>query len=240
MTAVQSRSTTLPYGMRELRMMYEKYAAIGLVLAVTVHLAAIGGYFIGRSNIENPAGTPDKVITLIDWCPPSIPHPDPPVGNPDVQRIAGAERGTPIPVPDPDVSLEQTLADQANMNPLPTGIDASSGTEIGIPPTPSTAIEDEDPPPFQAVEIDPKLVSLVKPDYPELAREIGLEGVVWVKMLVARDGRVKKVSIARCETDVFNEAALAAAKQCIFTPAIMNGNAVAVWVTMPYRFALQK
>jgi len=46
------------------------------------------------------------------------------------------------------------------------------------------------------------------------------------------------VLIQKSDAEIFNEPALEAAKQFIFTPAYMNNGPVAVWVSVPFKFKL--
>lgn len=84
----------------------------------------------------------------------------------------------------------------------------------------------------------PELVTRVQPLYPGIAAQAGMEGSVSVRMLVGVDGRVKRAEIER-SAPMFDEAALAAARQWIFTPAKSNGHPVAVWVLLPVEFKLR-
>ena len=59
----------------------------------------------------------------------------------------------------------------------------------------------------------------------------GLEGKVWVKIWVDKEGRPKQVVILKSDAEIFNEPAVEAAKQWVFTPAYMNNGPVAVWVS---------
>jgi TonB family protein len=82
------------------------------------------------------------------------------------------------------------------------------------------------------------IVKKVEPVYPELALKAGLEGKVWLKIWVDTDGKAKQVDVLKSDSDVFNQAAIDAAKQFLFTPAYMKGKPVAVWVSVPFKFKL--
>jgi protein TonB len=105
--------------------------------------------------------------------------------------------------------------------------------EVIIPPE-----EELEPPPFRPVQIEPRVVLSVTPDYPRLAVETGLEGKVWVKIWLDHSGKPRKAVILKGDAEVLNEAALAAAMKFIFTPAIMNDRPVSVWVAIPFSFKL--
>lgn len=91
---------------------------------------------------------------------------------------------------------------------------------------------------FVVVEIEPKLVAMEAPDYPELAKMARIEGSVLVRVLVAKDGRVKNVVLLKGAHPLLDQAALAASRQAIFKPAIQHHEPVAAWVNIPFRFSL--
>jgi protein TonB len=99
---------------------------------------------------------------------------------------------------------------------------------------------EEDPADFVPVEKQPTPVKQVKPEYPEIARRAGVEGTVWVKILVDKEGKAKKAVIVKSDAEIFNDPAKEAALQWVFTPAMMNNGPVAVWVSVPFRFNLNK
>lgn len=96
----------------------------------------------------------------------------------------------------------------------------------------------KDDPEFVPYDKEPQLVKKVEPRYPEPARRAGLEGKVIVKMWVDSDGKVQKVRVLKSDAEIFNEPAIEAARQFVFTPAYLNNKPVAVWVSYPIRFRL--
>ena len=102
-------------------------------------------------------------------------------------------------------------------------------------------IEDDGPPPdFVPVEKQPAPVKNPSPIYPEIARRAGVEGTVWVKIWVDKEGKAKKAQILKSDAELFNQAAIDAAMQWVFTPAVMNNGPVAVWVSIPFKFKLNQ
>ena len=94
---------------------------------------------------------------------------------------------------------------------------------------------------FVAVEERPVKIQDAPLKYPEIARKAGIEGSVWVKVLVDRSGNVQDAIIAK-ESGAnagFEEAALEAAKQCKWKPAMQNKQPVALWVTYEIKFQLK-
>lgn len=93
---------------------------------------------------------------------------------------------------------------------------------------------------FLAVEIMPEMVYEVQPEYPRLAEEAGLDGIVWITVLVGRDGDVLEAVIAKSsDIGALDDAALRVAKQNRFKPGVQNGHPVSVWVTYKVEFILR-
>ena len=65
-----------------------------------------------------------------------------------------------------------------------------------------------------------------------------LEGKVWVKIWVDKEGKPREVVVFKSDAEIFNEPAITAAKQFLFTPAYMNNGPVSVWVSVPFNFKL--
>ena len=108
------------------------------------------------------------------------------------------------------------------------------------PPPPPPEEEPEDQVEFVAFDTPPKLIKLVKPKYPEIARRAGVEGTVVLRILVDEQGNVIKVEVVKGLGNTgCNEAAMAAAIQCKFTPAMQRDRPVKVWTSYPVRFQLR-
>jgi TonB family protein len=79
---------------------------------------------------------------------------------------------------------------------------------------------------------------IVKPEYPEEARDKGIEGTVVLVALVNEEGRVEDVAIEAGVDPLLDQAAMRAAYHTPFFPYKIEGTAQAVFVRMPYRFEL--
>ena len=141
--------------------------------------------------------------------------------------------GIPVPVPDAEINPEQTIATQTEMSATPGEIGEGGGAG-------DIKIEDEGPPPdFVPFEKEPVAIKKMHPAYPEIARRAGVEGTVWLKVWVDKEGKVRKAEILKSDADIFNQPAINAAMQWVFTPALMKNGPVSVWVSIPFRFKLQ-
>ncbi len=230
------------YGAFELKALYKKHLSYGLIFAISVMIIAIVSYFVATKMNEEEEAVP--VVRIFNYSelgpPPSIAQApaqiavNAPVARPTV--------GVPVPVPDAEVSPDQIISTQAELShqqaPV-TDQNAGSGTEIQIKD--DIKIEEEpDINAFIPVEKYPSPVKTVQPAYPEIAKRAGVEGKVYVKALVDKEGRVKKAVIFKTDAEVFNQVALDATYQWIFTPAIMNNGPVPVWVVVPFNFQLKR
>jgi TonB family protein len=98
---------------------------------------------------------------------------------------------------------------------------------------------DVPPPDFYPVDKEPQIIKDPTPVYPVLAQLAGIEGGVLIKIWVDKMGNVPEVLVLKSDAEIFNKSAVDAAMQAKFTPAIMNGKPVPVWVVIPYTFKLR-
>jgi TonB family protein len=86
----------------------------------------------------------------------------------------------------------------------------------------------------------PVILNQVQPLYPQKDKEAGITGKFWVKLLINKQGLVRKATILKREggSDGLAEAALAAARQWTFHPAMIAGKPAACWVTTAVVFTL--
>jgi protein TonB len=90
------------------------------------------------------------------------------------------------------------------------------------------------------VDENAQVISRAKPHYSKMAQIAGLEGVVWIKALVGKDGAVRDAVIYKSsESAVLDRSALEAAFKSTYKPAIKKNQPVAVWVTYRVDFKLK-
>ncbi len=95
---------------------------------------------------------------------------------------------------------------------------------------------------FVPVDVQPQLLSSNNPApvYPEEARKQKIEGTVWVKMWIDKKGNARRVEILKSDAEIFNQASIDAAMKWKFSPAMLKGEPVDVWVSIPFKFKLSK
>ena len=106
---------------------------------------------------------------------------------------------------------------------------------------------DAPPPPPEGPRVkfipydDPPVpLSPIRPKYPEIAQEAGIEGVVIVQAFIDEKGRVKETLILKGVPNTgLDEAAMEAIKKTRFKPAKQRERSVGVWISIPVNFRLK-
>lgn len=96
---------------------------------------------------------------------------------------------------------------------------------------------------FEAVEQMPELIGglesiLIKISYPEEARQNGVEGRVFVKFIVNKEGNVENAEVVRGIGNGADEEALRVVREAKFKPGFQNGEPVRVQYALPISFRL--
>jgi protein TonB len=233
-------SELFPYGASELK----RVARPNLVRALTfssllgVLAFALAGSLSLVLQHSLSTNEPIRHVILDLPPPPSILVPRLPATSPPTSKAPVI--GVPMPLPEVESPsppeegqkdqgpLEQTQDGTGSGSPPPIVATPKADIVVNLPNTP--ALVDQLPEPIRRIE----------PQYPDLAREAQVEGMVVVNVLVAKDGRVQEVQLhPTIHVPMLDQAALEAARQWTFEPALMNGRPVAVWVALPFRFRLR-
>lgn len=83
-----------------------------------------------------------------------------------------------------------------------------------------------------------KLVYRVKPQYPEAARRSVTQGVVWLQIMIDKDGKVEDITPVTGPR-VLVEAAEEAVRQWRYSPTYLGGKPVAVTTVVRLEFLLK-
>lgn len=95
-------------------------------------------------------------------------------------------------------------------------------------------------PKYVEVDKEPIAIKKVEPKYPEIARKEKIEGQVVVAVLIDVDGKSRDARVVKTTNEIFNDAAVEAAKQWLFSPAVLNKKPVKFWFHVPIDFKLRK
>jgi TonB family protein len=113
-----------------------------------------------------------------------------------------------------------------------SGLDSVSLPALGVAPElPSTPLRAG-----RAIPIPIKLVD-VKPTYPPLARHLRTQGTVVLDAGIDETGRVVDVRVLQ-SIGLFDRAAIDAVRRWRYAPAVVNGRAVPVVLTVTVAFVL--
>jgi len=119
-------------------------------------------------------------------------------------------------------------------------------TEIGgkgnKPIEVEVAEKEPDPDAFIIVEKKPEPVNMDEFKrlivYPPLLKEMGTNGTVFVRVLIGKDGKVKRHIIKRTPHELMSDEVVKHLSKLRFTPAIQAGKPVEHWANVPVRFNL--
>ncbi len=173
---------------------------------------------LAASKVPAPGVTPPPV----QQAPEATPEPSP------APRQAVPE---PAPAPEPQREPEPVRAEEKPPEPEPQP--PADNAEATRPRAGELVQEGTGVTP-------PQLVSFPKPEYPPMARNLRVEGIVVVAVLVDENGQVQD---ARVEESVrqkvgLNEAALKAARAARYRPATKDGVRVKMWTRLRVPFKL--
>tara|TARA_B100000676_G_C18016577_1_gene810026 strand:- start:529 stop:1143 length:615 start_codon:yes stop_codon:yes gene_type:complete len=137
-----------------------------------------------------------------------------------------ARPSIPVPSDDEDIAEDLTLDE----------LDFDDFSNMDAPPPPPSGpkvvfIPYDDPP----VAMTP-----IRPVYPEIAQEAGIEGVIVVQAFIDEKGRVKETLILKGVPNTgLDEAAMDAIRKTRFKPAKQRERSVGVWISIPVNFRLK-
>ncbi len=86
----------------------------------------------------------------------------------------------------------------------------------------------------------PAFTEMVRPIYPTIARKLGKEGKVVLRLTIDQQGDLINVEVLEGAGYGFTEAAIEAVRKSRFRPAIIKGKAVISRVILPIRFSLRR
>ena len=86
----------------------------------------------------------------------------------------------------------------------------------------------------------PRFISREAPAYPSVARKLGKEGKVVLRLALDAQGRLQGVEVVEANGFGFAESAGAAIRKSTFAPAVRGGKTVASQVLVPVRFVLHE
>jgi len=87
--------------------------------------------------------------------------------------------------------------------------------------------------------VGPKLIKMVRPTYPELAKQAHIEGKVSLRCIIGVDGSVEKIEV-EAGHELLVPAAMEAVSQWKYEPLVLRGKAVETQTRVDILFQLLK
>jgi len=162
------------------------------------------------------------------------PAPTKPVFGVSRGSVVGGESGVAVRLGD---SLETTMDREVR---LPAW---ARGAQPEPPPRPAAAPRARSeaalrPVPLYQLTETPRFRRKVEPRYPSRPRQLGIEGVVLLQVLIDAQGSVREVRVLTSPDEELSSAAVTALRESTLSPGMVQGRAVPVWLKIPYRFVL--
>lgn len=215
-------------------------------ISVVIHAVVIAAALVGQTLADITLPTPRELL-LFDAShimPVDITLPAPPRRLSAARAEGPAVSRSAAPLVAPEGVTEETALEHAS-EPDATFVD-------GVPDGPPTATEHGGaavvavaPPAAPPAPIRlhsgvkaPRTTVHVAPVYPAIARAAHVEGAVILEAVLDASGRVESVRVLR-SIPLLDQAAIDAVQQWRFTPALLNGEAVPVVMTITVNFTLQ-
>lgn len=206
------------------------------------HTAIIGALIVVPLVATGTLPLPQDGAVVINLEPPPLPEPPPvrhatpvePPANPNAAPTVAPDSIT--PEPEIDAGFESTAATDSM---LIGGAVLDGDATVTPPPPPAVA-----PAPTRPVRPGgnirpPERVTYVAPVYPTVALAARVRGLVIIEATIDTQGKVQEARVLRSDSPLLNDAALAAVRQWIYTPTLLNGVPVSVVMTVTVNFQLQ-
>lgn len=171
--------------------------------------------------------------------PPRAPAPPPraaqPPKKPNPPRLVTAPPApAPVAFVAPTAPVEVQPEPDQPVEPVPTPAPVVTAPPAPVA-APAPAPEPVVPPRFDAAYLDNPA-----PVYPPIARRMGEQGKVLLRVFVGTDGRAERVDVNRTSGSArLDQAAAEAVRRWRFVPARQGDSAVAAWVIVPINFSME-
>ncbi len=222
-----------------------------LVLAVIVGLHA--GVLLYLALFRPVEVTPPKVETVLmtqliaepaparPVTPPAPPVSEPAPKPPSIRPVAKHASPAPKPVvktaiapPVAVTNSPQAAPSQPDVAATPSQSEAAPAPAVPSAAQPPAAVQATTPPRFNAAYLNNP-----PPAYPPMARRMGEEGKVVLRVFVTPQGTAGEVHIQTSSgSPLFDDAAREAVRQWRFVPARQGDSSIAAWVQVPIVFRL--
>ena len=206
----------------------------GLVIALLVLLPLLESPALPRLlwSVTTPVAPPPR----------GVPNPGPRAGGGRTPNLTSLVLAPPSSIPPAiDMTPDDRGAGSSGMGAnLPPGVPWGVPNSVGpILPAPSVPTAPQAPVLHRiSIVTEGNVVYKVLPTYPPIARQIGAQGPVVLRAIIAKDGTVETLHVVSSAHPTLNDAALAAVAQWRFRPYLLNGVAVEVQAQITVNFLM--
>ncbi|NTW53657.1 MAG: TonB family protein [Chlorobaculum sp.] len=236
------RLRQINYGNLTLRREAHLFLTHGVIVAVLLLSLFWAVSANWNSVLAMFGGEPDKqtaiqcyeVVTNVTQLPPPPPiAPEPPkvsaaAAPVDAPKVGKIKKVAEAP-PDQTFATQKEIKQAITQGPASQDGGGSSSCE--------TVVE------FVNCQNPPTMVSTPRQNYPEMARIAGIEGKVFVRVLISEEGKPMKAEVVKRtppDCTMFDKEATRIAMESKYTAGVQNGRRVRVWMTIPVRFTLHE
>ena len=209
-------------------------------LSFLVHTVVLAVLIVAPLIATDLLPKPRAIMQFVTPYVPVVPTAPPPARREAPTTTSAVAPGIPVVAPD-TIGVETGVVFEPD-NVATTGIDGIITGGVG-----QVAVDAPPPPPPPAATgplvvggkiKPPARTRYVAPVYPEMARNVRVQGVVILEAIIGADGKVEQARVLRSQP-LLDEAALAAVKAWEYTPTLLNGQPTPVIMTVTVQFRLQ-
>lgn len=239
------------YGAYINRKNYSRYVLIALGVTVVVLILILAAPAIAKLLKSNRGPEEQKLKEMtvsLDQPPPITPQPPPPDVRipPPVKTVI---KFLPPKVTEKEVVEEEPMPTIEEIKENETGAVAVEGTDIVFDEPAAVVVEEEEDKVFMAVEQQAEfpggMAAMYKflnknQKYPASARRMGVEGKVFVKFIVDKEGAISNIEIMKgINADLDKEAIRLIKLMPPWKPGKQNGRSVKSQFVLPINFKLE-
>jgi protein TonB len=186
-----------------------------------VKVADVQWQQVRSGRLIEPVRVPERAQMIVDPAPPSN------FGDDDGDGIEGGIEGAATDRNSVVGSILNAVSQEARLAPPPP-----------VAPRPAAATAKPTRITLGGRVVEAKLIHRVVPNYPALARQARVSGVVRLRAVISRDGRVQEISLLSGHP-LLIRAAVDAVRQWLYQPTMLNGEPVEVdtEITVTFYFA---
>lgn len=216
-----------------------------VLISMVIHAFAAGVVVIVPLMASDVLPAPHRFIGAFATERAAPPPPPPPAATASTEKAtpladspSAAPTSAPVSIAPEGFSTASVLGEPGGVEGgVPGGL-GTPGIVPGPPAMPPPSAAPQRPLPVGGRIKEPSKLRHVPPVYPVIAQQARVAGVVIIEATIGVDGRVQQARVLRSKP-LLDEAALAAVRQWVFTPTLLNGAPVPVIMTVTVHFTLR-